>query len=281
VTLHAVDSEVTFEDSEGAMSIDLNGGLLALNAGSTSVTGGISDADLQLVSISGMIRLTGAASSIWIINHSTSPIQLAGTDLRITIDNTGGRVNANLKGGRFDASGVGDRIDFQLSAGAEADVRDLASDIAGSITDGSRMVIDRVVGHTRIRLQDSELELSRLKSLELNAVGGFITGTEIRALIRVETDGSDLDLTLPTLGGRPTLVLKGSSTANVQIPTPCQVMAKVPAAPLREQVRVTGCQLDFDGARKGGIRRGLDGREPVRLSVAVEGDATVRVDGNP
>ncbi len=48
-----------------------------------------------------------------------------------------------------------------------------------------------------------------------------------------------------------------------------------------DRLRVSGCLLDFDGAIKRRIPRGIDGRTLIRLDAKLDQQATLQVDGLP
>ena len=279
--LHAVASDITIEDATGDLLVDLEGGYLAATGGRLKVQGKVSNTGVELVSLLGTIQLSGSDTSIRITDMLDSPIQLAGTDLNIVLDNVGGPIRANLEGGRILADSIGNRLDLHLAAGAEADLRDLRGDLSMVMSDGVWAGVKHVAGHTRIHLDTSDLEITDLKSLELNARGGNITGAEIRNLTSVETIDSTLRITLPSKAGKHEIVLKGTSTASIRLPTPCRVIAKMPDITDGNQLRVSGCLLDFDGTRKRGMHRGIDGQVPIQLKATLDEFATLEVHGLP
>ncbi len=281
INLHAVASEMTVEDAQGALAVDLEGGHLSATGGRLSLTCKASNAGIALVALGGSARLDGSDTSVRITDARIFAIQLTGTDLDIGLDDVGGPVNASLVSGRIQADTIAGRLDLQLAAGAEADLSNLESDLSITLNEGSSADLNHVAGHTRVALSDSDLKATGLKSIELTARGGSIDGEDIGRLVRVETDGSTSYFSLPEALGKHDIILKGPSTAVVQLPTPCRVVAKMSDTTAGEQLRVTGCLLDFDGAIKRGIPRGIDGRTLIRLNAELDSQATLQVDGLP
>ena len=281
VTIDAFDSDTTLENAEGRVSVNLDGGSLNVNQSRSTIDGKIVTADVAFDSVSGSVQLSGEESSIRITGAAKAPTQIVGHDLRVTLSDLGGSVRANLTRGTLDAELIAGRIDLQLSDEAQADLRDIGGDLAAVLTDGARAEVGGVTGHTRIRLRDGELNLRNLKSLELDAQRGLITGSGIRALTRLEATDSSVELFLDTVQGRPKINLRGTSDATIQLPTPCRVAAKMPEASFGDRIRVSGCHFDFDGHSKRSPRPGVDGRAPVVLTATLDETATLRVDGRP
>ena len=278
-TLHAVSSELTLEDVQASVSADLEGGHLTATGGDLNLKGKVSNTGISLVSLTGSVQLNGSDTSIRITDGQNLPVQLNGQDLDILLDDVGGPIKADLVGGRIQADTIGSRFDLQLAAGAEGDLRNLADDLTVILNDGATASVNRVVGHARIKLNDSELEISNLKSLDLRARGGILTGTDIRNLTHVEIVDTELDITLPGIQGNHDILLQGSTTAVVRLPTPCRVVAKMPDTTDGDQLRVSGCLLDFDGSAKRGMQRGIDGQPPIRLNATLDEFATLEVYG--
>jgi len=281
VTIDAFDSETTLENTEGRVSVNLDGGSLNVNRSRSTIDGKIVTADVAFDSVSGSVQLSGENSSIRITGAAKVPTQIVGDDLRVTLSDLGGSVRANLTRGALDADLIAGRIDLQLSEEAQADLRDIGGDFAAVLNGGAQAEVNGVTGHTRIRLRDSELNLHNLKSLEMDAQSGLITGSDIRALTRLEATDSRVELLLDTVQGRPKINLRGASDATIQLPTPCRVAAKMPEASFGDRIRVSGCQYDFDGISKRSPRPGVDGRAPVVLTATLDENATLRVDGRP
>lgn len=280
-TIHAVESDLNLEDTQGSISINLEGGHLTATGGSLSLKGELLNTGVELGTLSGSAQLSGSGSFIRITDGQEFPVHLKGTDLDILLDDVGGPIKADLIGGRIQADTIGSRFDLQLAAGAEGDLRNLADDLTIILNDGATASVNRVVGHARIKLNDSELEISNLKSLDLRARGGILTGTDIRNLTHVEMVDTELDITLPGIQGNHDILLQGSTTAVVRLPTPCRVVAKMPDTTDGDQLRVSGCLLDFDGSAKRGMQRGIDGQPPIRLNATLDEFATLEVYGLP
>ncbi len=179
-TIHAVDSELTLEGTQGDLSVDLDGGHLTATGNKLNLKGEVSNTGIALVSLFGSVQLNGSQTSIRITDGQKLPVQLNGTDLDIVLDNVEGPIRAELTRGRIQADTIGGRLDLRLAAGAEADLSNLGSDLAMSLDNGSMAEVSHVAGHTRIDLNDSDIEVSDLKSLEIRARGGRFTGEDIR-----------------------------------------------------------------------------------------------------
>lgn len=280
-TIDATDSKITLEAWTGPVTVTLDGGSLDAAGGALELRGTAARADVSLDGVAGQVQLTGSDSSVRVTNLPGLPVRLSGTDLEVALAEVGGPVRVDLSGGTVRIDSVADRVDLQLKAGAEADVRALRGDLAVLAAEGARARIESVAGHTRVRLDDGELELADLKSLQLHAVDGFVTGFDIRNLTKVEAADSTLDITIPGGAGRHQLTLSGRTDAYIRLPTPCRVTAKMPDTTEGERLRVGGCLLDFDGSVKRGLQRGIDGKAPARLNATLDDVATLEVDGVP
>lgn len=281
VTVNAVDSSVTLEGTRGRITLDTESGFVTAVGGMADVLGTVNNTQVDLDGVEKTIRLTGKGASIRVSNAPRNTLQLNGSDLRITLNSIGGAVNSTLTGGSIVGDRIGGRVDLRLSNGAAADFRDAQSDFALNLTAGSSARLDGVTGHLRVQLDDSDLDVARLRSLELVARGGSVIGNEIGSLSKIEISGSTVELILPDIQGQPAMTLKNGASAWVQLPSPCRVQAKAPKGMISDQVRASGCQLVFDGARKGGLRRGLDGRKPVTFVATVDESSTLEVEGYP
>lgn len=280
-TLHAIASEVTIEDTEAGLSVDLEEGNFTAIGSDLTLKGKVSSTDIVLASLIGSAQLDGSDTTIRITDGRNLPVRLKGTYLDITLEDVGGPIRAELIGGRIQADTIGGRVDLKLAGGAEADLRNLESDMVIALSDGSTAGANHVAGHTRIHLDDSELKISDLKSLEVHARGGRLTGTDIRNLTKVEMTDTELDISLPGIQGNHEILLRGTTTAVVRLPTPCRVVAKMPDTTDGDQLRVSGCLLDFDGSAKRGMQRGIDGQPPIRLNATLDEFATLEVHGLP
>lgn len=281
VTVNAVDSSVTLEGTRGRITLNTESGFLTAVGGTADVLGTVTNTQVDLDGMNKTIRLTGNGASIRVSNAPRNTVQLNGSDLRVTLNSIGGAVNSTLTGGSIDGDQIGGRVDLRLSNGARADFRDVQSDCALNLTAGSSARLDGVTGHLRAQLDESDLDVARLKSLELVARGGSVIGNEIGSLSKIDINGSTVELILPEIQGNPAMTLKNGASAWVQLPSPCRVQAKAPKGMISDQVRASGCQLVFDGARKGGLRRGLDGRKPVTFVATVDESSTLEVEGYP
>lgn len=277
--LHAIASEVVFIDTHGGIALTLDGGHLTANRGTLDLTGEVSNTGIELVSIEGSIQLDGTGTSLRITDGNRLPVKLTGTDLDIVLEEVSGPVRANLVGGRIAAGSIDHRFDLRLAEGAESDLDTLRSDLAIVMFDGASARVHHVSGHTRVQLEEGELEISDLKSLELRAWRGLVTGSEIRNLTRVELTDTEADITLEGIQGNYELLLQGSTAAVVRLPVPCRVAAKMPDTSAGDQLRVSGCLLDFDGSVKRGMQRGIDGQPPIRLNATLDESATLEVFG--
>lgn len=280
-SVSAIDSDVTIDGCEGLVSVDMEGGLLVVKTAASGVRGTINNGNAEIESTSGKVVVTGSNTSTRITDSADLSVQLTGTDLRITLDGVSGPVSADLTGGSLTADSIANRIDLNLAAQAEADLRDLGGDFALAMRDGARAAVHRVALHTRVRLEESDLEVFDLRSFELNSRGGFIVGEEIHKLSRVESDGSELDLSLSGVNRKHNITLTGPGSAVVRLPTPCRVVAKMPDTTAGSQLKVSGCLLDFDGTRKRGMRPGIDGQAPILLNATLDEIATLEVHGHP
>jgi len=280
-TLHAIASDVAIEDAKAGISVDLEEGSLTATRSDLKLNGTVSNTELALTTLFGSAQLDGSNTRIWITDGRNLPVHLKGTDLDIVLDDVGGPIRAELIGGQIQADTIGGRFDLKLEEGAEADLRDLENDLAIALYAGSTAGVSHVAGHTRISLNDSELEVSDLKSLELHAQVGRVTGTDIRNLTHIEMTDTDLDISLPGIQGKHDILLRGSTNAVVRLPTPCRVVAKMPDTTDGDRLRVSGCLLDFDGSAKRGMQRGIDGQPPIRLNATLDDSATLDVQGLP
>jgi hypothetical protein len=279
--IEAFDSETTVEDDEGGVSVNLDGGGLTVSRSMSTIRGEIYGADVSIVTASGALELSGSDSTIRITDATLAQTRISGDELRVAMSDIRGPVQLALNGGSLGATAVEGRIDLRLAARAEADLGDIRGDLAAVLSDGVRAEIDGVTGHTRIQLENGELDLADLKSLELASQWGVVTGRGIRSIQRLEATDSNLELLLDDVNGRPKIDLRGATDATVQLSTPCRVVAELPESPFGDHLRVSGCDFDFDGTSKRGLRRGVDGRAPVVLEATLDEQASLRVDGRP
>lgn len=279
ISVSAINSDVTIDGCRGLISVDMEGGLLAVTEGASGIGGTFNNSNVEMTSTTGAVVVNGSNTSTRITDSADLSAQLTGTDLRITLDDVSGPIRADMTGGSLTAESIANRFDLKLAAQAEADLRDLEGDVAVLMSDGARATIRRVALHTRVRLEESELEVSDLRSFELNSRGGFIFGDEIHKLSRVESDGSDMDLSLSGVNQKHSIALSGPGSAVVRLPTPCRVVAKMPNTTAGSQLKVSGCLLDFDGTRKRGLRPGIDGQAPILLNATLDEIATLKVEG--
>ncbi len=262
ITLHSLDSDSLFRNTEGAISADVNGGVWEVSQGRGAVTGELDAADVVLETVSGPIKLTGRNSSIRINGAPDSRTQISGDDLQIDLSDLGGPLNTVLTRGSLEAELLAGRVDLRLNSDVTADLRDVRGDLAAVVSDRSRVAIRGVREHTRIQLNESELEVGDLKSLDLDARDSIVTGSGIRALTNLVATDTTLELSLGDVMGKPKIDLRGGSQATIHLPMPCRVVAKLADASLSDQIRVSGCDLDFDGLNKRSLRPGPDGRQP-------------------
>jgi len=281
VTLKSLDSDSLFRNTEGTISANVDGGVWEVSQGRGAVTGELETSDVILETVSGQIKLTGRNSSIRINGTLESRTQISGDDLQIDLSDLGGPLHTVLTRGSLEVESLVGRVDLRLNSAVAADLRDIRGDLAAVVSDQSQVTIQGVREHTRIQLNDSELEVSDLRSLELNAQKSHVTGRGIRALTKLVATDSTLELVLGDVRGRPKVDLFGTSQATIQLPTPCQVVAKLADASLSDQIRVSGCHLNLDGLNKRGLRPGPDGRQPVVITATLDDGANLRVDGRP
>jgi len=276
----STDSDLDLEKFDGSISLDLRGGSITGVEGSGRILGTAVNADVDLRSLTGSVQLTGNDSSIRVSDSSVSPIQITGANNRINLDTLTGSVNLNLQGGDFNGQDLQTRVNLRLADAAEGNVRSVEGDVVVVATGGSRFTISENTKHTRIQLDDSELDVSRIKSLELIARRSFTTGSDVRELSDIALDASEMVLSLPDLRGRPKIVANHGSYVRLEIPTPCSVVAKSKSSFVLDQFDVTGCNLVAPGARQRSVQPGADGRPPVRVFATVDDSSTVEVSGN-
>ncbi len=281
IVLQAIDSLSRLSKIDGSISAKLEGGSWKISEGLGTIIGEVSDADVELETVSGKVDLTAGMSSVRINGTVDTHIRIVGDDLQIDLSDLGGSANITLDRSSVDIDSMSGRIDLQLNSDVTADLRDIRGDLAGQVSGQSRVAIRGVRGHTRIGLNHSELELSDLKSLSLDAREGMVTGSGIRALTMLVATDTTLELSLGDVKGKPKIDLLGASHATIELPAPCRVVAKLTDTSLGDQIRVSGCHLDFDGMNKRSLRPGPDGRWPVVMTATIGAGASLRVDGRP
>jgi len=281
VTLQSLDSDSLFRDIEGTISADVDGGVWEVSESRGAVSGELDTSDVILEMVSGQIKLNGRNSSIRINRTLDSRTQISGDDLQIDLSDLGGPLLTVLTRGSLEAESLVGRVDLRFNSAVTAGLRDIRGDLAAVVSDQSQVTIRGVRDHTRIKLNDSELELNDLKSLDLDARESMVSGSGIRALTKLVATDTTLELSLGDVMGKPKINLHGTSQATIQLPTPCQVVATLANASLSDQIRVSGCHLNLDGLNKRGLRPGPDGRQPVVLTATLDDSANLRVDGRP
>lgn len=281
LTVHGHGSDLTIADSDGSVSIDVVGGSVNVTQSNVPITGKVSGSTVDLSDVTGSIRLAGNDSSIRISSSRETRIDISGSDNGVSVDGVTGHVHASLQGGSFDGNEIGARVDLQLSHDAEGDLRGIAGDVAATVTEGSFMRISDVTGHCRLQVVDGHLDVSQLKSLEIDADGSTIEGRDIPKLSKFVLNESNATLSLPELKGRPEIVISDDSFVDLEIPTPCSVEPISSGPFVLDQVEISGCQLVLPNMRQKQMAVGVDGKAPVHLRVRLDQSSRLEVDGKP
>jgi len=281
LAIRAIDSDLDLEEFNGTISLDFQGGSITGVDGSSTLTGKVVNAGIDLRSLAGSIQLTGSDSSIRISDSSISPNRISGVNNMIDLDSLIGSVNYDLRGGNLNGQDLQARVDLSLADAAEGTLRSIEGDVVVSATGGSRIAISEITKHARLQLDDSELEVSQLKSLELNARRSMTNGGEVRELSNIVLSASEMYLSLPDLRGRPKILATDESYVQLEIPTPCSVIAKSSSTFILDHFEVAGCNLVAPGTKRRQVQPGVNGRPPVLVYATVDDSSTIEITGSP
>ena len=93
-SVSAINSDVTIDGCRGLISVDMEGGLLAVTEGASGVGGTFNDSNVEIMSTTGTVVVNGSNTSTRITDSADLSAQLTGTDLRITLDEVSGPIRA-------------------------------------------------------------------------------------------------------------------------------------------------------------------------------------------
>ncbi len=274
------DSEVTVSELLGRAEASLFGGSLVARSGMGQLESQLDGALLRVDGWRGRLKAEGRGSRVEARALRGVRLEVQGENLDVALEEHQGHFSATLRGGRLSASELKGQAVISAQNGAEISLDRLAGGLTLGIQGGSARLVS-VRGHLRANVADGRLEIEGAQQLELAAQRAEIVAGRLERLGRVEVTDSQLDLDLSELVHNPTLALKGSSEARVQLRAPCSVkLGEVEL--LSSRADVTGCELHSQTLRRTRYdSRGLDGQRRVLLTATLGEDSTLEVEGVP
>lgn len=270
---------VVVADLEGNLAASLSRGSLSI-AGSTGGVGFTGDeSSLNVSDHEGGIKTSGSSNDI-VIHQITAPmLNLSGEDNRITINGGSGRGSATLTGGTFDLEDWGGRFSLTAQSNTDFGIQGVDGDVGINLSEGASGSLRGVTGHTKVRMENGNFEVSDLKSIELIAASSYIVAAEIPELITCEISGGEFSYTASVMRGTPKIQLSHSARATIEIPTPCRVhlIGSGRESRLNE---IRGCDVRQGNSPASQMKKTKwqSGR-PINLTVQLSADAQLTVDG--
>lgn len=279
IELRTSNVTVSIANLKGTVAAELSRGSLGLVASNGQVNCNGETISFNASHHQGSITASGSNNDIVIFDSTTSSLRLTGNSNRITINRGSGNGNAVLDGGSLDLESWTGRFTLQARAGADFNLCGIEGDAMAKLSDGAVGRLDRVTGHTRIQIQDADLELFELKSVELTATASFVTSNEVPELIRCEITDGEFRYSSSTIRGNPEIRLQQAAEAFFEIPTPCRIHLQGPGKKNSGHT-VRGCDVRLGNSPAQQLKKTRwQNRRPTNLAFFVSADAKLSVDG--
>ncbi len=282
VNLIGNNNEVVFETVDGRVTLDLIESSAFIRGGRAAVEATTNGGSFDCEDTGGTLNISGASTSVNLRRVRATNFTVTGDDLYVTAEEGRGAARLTLNRGELSASNWTSRIDLTVRDGASATIRDLDGDFAFAATDGASIRVHGVTGHVRGTAQRATIEASALKSIELSAGQSDVTVEDTKNLTKFDLTDSTAYLNLNRLRGQRTIILNGSSRADIELHYPCQVRAEGPGASNASRISVDGCEHLLPGqnwAKPRTQRRGEKPEEPIHLTLRLDHRSDARVKG--
>ncbi|RLE28083.1 MAG: hypothetical protein DRJ65_00835 [Acidobacteria bacterium] len=262
--------------NQGDLEVTMTQGQLTVEGGTGAIKGQSENSALVVSGHNGRFEGSGSDSELQILNSLMALARLTGTRILSQFSGGQGNIRATLEGGSLSIDDWAGRIDLQSSRGTTVDIEAVEGDFAFSIVDGNGEVTD-ITGHTRGILADSDMEFSRLKSIEITASASQTSVKDVPQITQMNIVGGHLDFESSNVGGKPKIDLSAEATADIMIPQPCIVRCDGPGAKNLGNIRVSGCEFRAQGQPWGKKHR--QAKPSLRLEVTMQEDTEVVVSG--
>ncbi len=270
---------VAVADLEGNVTASLSRGSLSISGSKGGVGFTADESSLDISEHQGRIKASGSSNDI-VIHQTTAPMfNVSGEDNRITINGGSGGGSTTLAGGTLDLEDWTGRFTLTARSDTEFDIQGVEGDVGINLTDGASGALRGVTGHTKVRVENGNVEVADLKSIELVASSSFVVASEIPELIRCEINDGEFSFTSSVMRGTPKIQLALSARATVEIPIPCRVHLLGPG---RESLlnEIRGCDARRGNSPTSQMRKSKwETERPINLTVQLSADAQITVDG--
>jgi len=281
LTVTGLDAEVTVAGSEGGVSVSLSGGSLLARDGLGPVSAQLEEGRLLVDGWDGVLSLGGTGSAE-VRRSSGATLTAVGQQLDLLADGWSGLVKAELDGGEIRGGDWSARAELTLRNGARADVDGVRSNVLLKAEQGCAAELRNVGGTLDATVRGGRLDARGVGSLSLLAADADVAVAGVSRVEKADAARSTFDLDLTGVSLRTVVGLGRDTSATIRLSAPCQVRTQGPGAALGSRARVSGCEHRVGNQRwMSHTGRGLDGRRPVQLVVAMAETASVDVDGVP
>ncbi len=243
--LRGNDSEFHLADHRGDLSLELQASRLVVRGGEGRLQGRTDGGRVELEGWRGRGQIEGDHAVVE-VRQSGAPeasLALEGRGLEVLVDQYEGAFTALLDGGGLRGGGVVGKVDITGRSRAVVRLVELDGEVRLNLASGATARLTDVAGKLVAEVEDSRLEVARVENLNLLATGAEIFVTELFRLGRLKATDSRLELDLTAISHNPTIILKGSSVAQVRLPLPCEVRVVEAGESIAERAEVTGCEL--------------------------------------
>jgi len=281
VNLLGERNEYRLRDHSGRVTARLEGGSLSAREGSGTFNANLKEAGVLLEAWEGPGSVTGNYSSVEIQDSGGGQLVITGQTLDVRLERWSGPVVARLQGGSL--RGGAWEGEAKLTADdATLDLDELSGEVSVTLLNRARARLARVSGALTVKETDrSELEVDGVETLSVDAADSFVWVRDVGKLKKITLSQCEAELDLTGLDSRsPSISLKGSTTAEVVLKSPCMVRLSGAGARMATGVTLSGCELFSAQHRKTRRRRvSLDGRRAMTLTAKLDEEASLRVRG--
>ncbi len=278
----AGESNLVIADHAGEIVTHLEGGSLEIAGGEGTVQGTASGAHLAFDAWRGDVEIAARNSVLEVRGAEVRKRwTVEGSDLELDLERVWGTVTASLEGGSLRGTELNAAIQATAWSGTRVEFVGIHGSLNLDLSDGAEGWLSGVQGAIDAKVTDARLEADEIDQLTLNGSGAEVSIRRIAQLKTLEMVGSELDLDLRGVSGKPSLTLTGEGHAWVRLQAPCIVQLAGSEASLESSIEVTSCELRFPGQsvspqqdrdRHGGVR-------PTYLTVTMSPAAVVEVEG--
>jgi hypothetical protein len=283
VELTTTGCELQLSELNGSLTTRMEGGSLAVSNSHATVDVIVRSGNaVEFDSVTGRlgISLFRTPASVRRCGDDPNLIDINSEESQLEIESSKASMSISVRNVELSGSDWQARAMVSVTGLSRFELGGAKQGIDLRVQDGSEARLRNVEGKLSARIQDSRLELSAIKDLDLFSESSTVEGTRIEGISRLDGKDSDLDLDLSYARSFPAFKLGGTTRARFALANPCVVRVAGEHDETESRIQASGCQVI-------GTREPLPsqlysaGRQPQLMTLQLESGTQVEVRALP